>query len=153
MQKKNELLSRQQELQKAKEAMQTRKSELLELKKIGGKSWSEALQDELDELVSSEVDLYEQIEINSKQLAELSTESKKSDYEVPKGTENLVHLSIVRGRRFNPNTGKDESKPYVQMFSISEFNLFKDNANLLGYSVLKVLHDPTGEAEKLISKK
>ena len=64
----------------------------------------------------------------------------------------MVHLTIVRGRRFNPNTGKEESQPYNQIFSVNEFNLFKKNAHLLGYSVVKVLHDPTGEADKMIKK-
>lgn len=148
MQKKSELQSQQQELQAKKEAIRTRKDELIALKEAGGKSWSDELQNELDELVTNEVDLDEQIENNAKALFECEDE-----YDVPKGTEGMVHLLIVRGRRFNPKTGKEESRAYTQIFSVNEFNLFKKNANLLGYSVLKVLHDPTGEANKLLVTK
>ena len=127
--------------------MATRKSELIALKNAGGESWTKELQDELDELVSSAIDLEDQLEELEKQMAE-----EPAGYEVPKGTENMVHLSIVRGRRFNPQTGKEESAAYTQIFSANEFNLFKKSATLLGYSVIKVLHDPTGEAEAMVVK-
>lgn len=130
-----------------KERAVTRKSELIALKNAGDKSWTKELQDELDELVSNVIDIDDQLEELKKQIAEEPT-----GYEVPKGTENMVHLSIVRGRRFNPQTGKEESMAYTQVFSINEFNLFKKSATLLGYSVIKVLHDPTGEAEAMVIK-
>ena len=129
--------------------MVVRKNELVALKNSNSNSWSDKLQDELDELVSSEVDLEEQIEGVNKQLLECVEEDS---YNVQAGTEDMIHLLIVHGRRFNSNTGKEESLPYIQIFSVNEFNLFKNNASLLGYSVVKVLHDPTGEANKLVTK-
>lgn len=142
-------MSKQQELQEAKKVMVVRKNELVALKNSNSNSWSDKLQDELDELVSSEVDLEEQIEGVNKQLLECVEEDS---YNVQAGTEDMIHLLIVHGRRFNSNTGKEESLPYIQIFSVNEFNLFKNNASLLGYSVVKVLHDPTGEANKLVTK-
>lgn len=106
--------------------------------------FNEKHQAKLDEVTEAIVDLEEQIE--------LVGDETSAEYVPQPGTEDHVHLSIVRGRRFNPNTGKEESLPYVQVFTRGEFELFKVNAHLLGYSVLKVLHDPTGEASKMVVK-
>lgn len=108
------------------------------------------MQAKLDETIGEIADLDEEIAT----LAGVVTAENagESEYTPAKGTEKLVHLSIVRGRRFNPITGKEESMPYTQMFTYGEFLLFKKNANLLGYSVLKVLHDPYGEANEMVVK-
>lgn len=67
---------------------------------------------------------------------------------IPKqGTEHLVHLLLQRGRRYNPNTGKEESTPFIQMFTYAEWQLFKNGHKRLGVLIKKVLHDPYGEAE------
>lgn len=63
-----------------------------------------------------------------------------------KGTEDMIHLRMYRGRRFNPVNGKEESVPFVQMFTRSEWKAFKDIHQNMGYTIVKVLHDPTGEA-------
>ena len=63
-------------------------------------------------------------------------------YVVPKGTEHLVHLSIVRGQRVSSETGKSLAEPYTQMFSYGEYINFKNNAGRLGYVIDKVLYNP-----------
>jgi hypothetical protein len=73
-------------------------------------------------------------------------------YHVEKGTEKMVHVSIVKGRRFNPSTGKEESAPFVQMFNFGEWQLFKRHFKALGYTIIKALHDPYGDAEDLVTK-
>lgn len=105
------------------------------------------LQAKLDEIIGEIADIDEEIAALTEEVT-----AEKSEYTLGKGTEKLVHLSIVRGRRFNSMTGKEESTPYVQMFTYGEFQLFKKNASLLGYSVLKVLHDPYGEAKEMVVK-
>lgn len=121
------------------------KERLEAVKSKGGKEWTEALQEELDNTVLSLVDLEEAIDERKK------TEKKSGKYTPAKGTEKLLHLSVVRGRRFNPRTGKEETKPYIQFFTYGEWQVFKQNYKLLGYTILAVLHDPFGgvEADKL----
>lgn len=82
-------------------------------------------------------------------------EAKKSEsvaYVVPKGSEDMVHLKVVKGRRFNPNTGIEESKPYNIMLTYSEWHHFKNNFSGLGYVILEVLHDKYNEAEPYVFK-
>lgn len=127
------------------------KAELEGLKAKGGEAWTDKLQEELDEAVLFLVDVDDVIE---EKLAETSqkTEAKASSYVPQKGTEKMVHLSIVKGRRFNPMTGKEESTPYTQLFTFPEWQLFKKHFRSLGYSVMAVLHDPYGEAAELVTK-
>lgn len=127
--------------------MEANKAKLEAIQAKQPDKWTEQLQAKLDETIGEIADIDEEI-------AALTDEApaEKSEYTPGKGAEKLVHLSIVRGRRFNPMTGKEESMPYVQMFTYGEFQLFKKNANLLGYSVLKVLHDPYGEAKEMVVK-
>lgn len=119
--------------------MEANKAKLEAIQAKQPEKWTEQLQAKLDETIGEIADIDEEI-------------AALTEYTPSKGTEKLVHLSIVRGRRFNPMTGKEESMPYVQMFTYGEFQLFKKNANLLGYSVLKVLHDPYGEANEMVVK-
>ena len=130
--------------------MEANKAKLEAIKAKQPEKWTQQLQAKLDETIGEIYDLDEEITA----LADVVTAESagESEYIPAKGTEKLVHLSIVRGRRFNPNTGKEESMPYIQMFTYGEFLLFKKNANLLGYSVLKVLHDPYGEANEMVIK-
>lgn len=128
-----------QEIQAHKQEVLQRKAELEALKTKGGKAWTDALQDELNDLVVYMVDVDDVVD-------------EKAKNRIPKGTENMVHLSIVHGRRFNPNTGKEISKPYTQMFTYGEWQLFKAHFRGLGYAIIEVIHDPYGEAEKFVTE-
>ena len=64
----------------------------------------------------------------------------------------MVHLSLVQGRRFNPLTGKEESKVFTQLFTFAEWQLFKKNYKNLGYTVMAALHDPYGDAAEIVTK-
>ena len=111
------------------------------------------MQDELDEVVMFLVDLDEYIEKCSKDSEKRTSEKEvEKPYELPKGTEKHVHLIIVRSRKFDPNTGKPISKGYTQMFTYSEWQLFKKNFRGLGYTIEKVLHDPYDEAAAFFTK-
>lgn len=109
------------------------------MKKLSGDKLTKEQQARLDEVAEKVIDLEEQLEI-----VEIAKPEKKEGYQVPKGTENLVHLSIVRGEQFDPNTGKEISEPYIQMFTFGEAKTFKERYKLLGYVIKKVLHDPYG---------
>lgn len=125
-----------------------RKAELEAAKAKGGKYWTGDLQEELDEVVLFLVDVDDIIE---EKLSASKTQAK-SDYTPKPGTEKMVHLSLVRGRRFNPLTGKEESKVFTQLFTFAEWQLFKNNFKGLGYTIMAALHDPYGDAAELVTK-
>ena len=104
-----------------------------------------AMQEDLDATALYIVDIEDVLE-------EKTSSANSDEYEPKAGTEKLVHLSIVKGRRFNPMTGKEESKPCTQLFTFAEWQLFKKNFKGLGYSIMKVLHDPYGEAKDFVAK-
>lgn len=136
-----------QEYLQIKSKLEARKAELLEIKKAGGKSWTESLQEELDNIAMSIADVEDKID-----AIPATTKDESSAYKPAEGTEKMVHLSIVYGRRFNSMTGKEISKPYTQLFTYNEWQLFKNNFASLGYTIMKVLHDPYGEAAKFVTK-
>lgn len=125
-----------------------RKAELEAAKAKGGKAWTSDLQEELDEVVLFLVDVDDVIEEKSS----ASKTQAKSDYTPKPGTEKMVHLSLVRGRRFNPLTGEEESKVFTQLFTFAEWQLFKNNFKGLGYTIMAALHDPYGDAAELVTK-
>ena len=125
-----------------------RKAELEAAKAKGGKAWTSDLQEELDEVVLFLVDVDDVIE---EKLSASKTQAK-SGYTPKPGTEKMVHLSLVRGRRFNPLTGEEESKVFTQLFTFAEWQLFKNNFKGLGYTIMEVLHDPYGDAAELVVK-
>ena len=109
------------------------KAQLEELKAAGGDKWTEEMQKKLNSVALTIVDV------------EAAEEEYNSQYHPKPGTEKLVHAKIVRGRRFNPATGKEESEPFVQMFSYPEWQIFEKNMSLLGFAVLEVLYNPYNE--------
>lgn len=124
------------ELKAYKTKAQARKNELEALKAKGGDTWTNNLQEELNDIAVYLVDIDDALQ-----------GQKKNVYKPAAGTENLVHVKMVRGRRFNPRTGKEESKPYVQMFTFSEWLLFKINHKGLGYEIEEILYNPYKEEE------
>lgn len=99
----------------------------------------------------------EQIELapEDKASEDKASESKAPEakkYEVPKGTEKLVHVKLSTGNRFDPKTGKEINKPVPQMFNYGEWELFKKNYKLLGYTITEVMNDPFKDATPLIGK-
>lgn len=101
-------------------------------------------QTHLDEVAEKVIDLEEQIELAEDEPEK--PQSKKSEapkgYTPKPGTEQLVHLKIVKGARFDENTGKELSTPYVQMFTYGEYINFKKSAPLLGYTIVEELYNP-----------
>lgn len=135
-----------EEVKAYKKEAQKRKAELEALKTKGGKAWTPELQEELDDVALFLVDVDDVIE---EKAANITT---KPSYIPAPGTEKMVHLSLVRGRRFNPITGKEESKVFTQLFTFAEWQLFKKNYKNLGYTVMAALHDPYGDAAEIITK-
>lgn len=127
-----------------KKEVSNRKAELEAIKAKGGKAWTDELQEELDDIALFLVDIDDAIEEKAS--------STNASYIPASGTENMIHLSLVQGRRFNPHTGKEESKVFNQMFTFAEWQLFKKNHKNLGYTIMAALHDPYGDAAEFVYK-
>ena len=150
-----------QQLQSELDKLYAEKQKLVEAKAAFPDKWTDKTQAKLDKIVEDVVDLEEQLELAQDEVPTTESETptnqqptsdEEEKYTPAEGTEKMVHLQIVHGRRFNPSTGKEESAPYTQLFTFGEFELFKENHKKLGYSVLKVLYDPFGAAAELITK-
>lgn len=127
-----------------KKEVSNRKAELEAIKAKGGKAWTDELQEELDDIALFLVDIDDAIEEKASSI--------NASYIPAPGTENMIHLSLVQGRRFNPHTGKEESKVFNQMFTFAEWQLFKKNHKNLGYTIMVALHDPYGDAAEFVYK-
>ena len=137
------------QMQEELNELQSQKEALLKAKKENPTGFTKEQQEKLSEVTGKVVDLEEQIEAATKSETQEKKATQKPESKsgyVPKpGTENLVHLLIVSGRRFEENTGEELSKPYIQTFSYGEYLNFKKNANLIGYKIDKVLYNPFKE--------
>ena len=71
-----------------------------------------------------------------------STPADKSD--------KTVVVMVAFGDRFSKRTGKEVNPPQKRYFSFGEWQVFKQNYKLLGYSVTGVINDPFGDAAGLI---
>lgn len=139
------------ELSEIKNQMLEGKAKLEALKTQGGKAWTAELQDELDELAVSLVDVDEAIAYIMQAKPPNIAVTKEKEYVVADNEKSMVHLELVYGRRYDSNTGKEISTPFIQKFTSSEWELFKKNFARLGYMIKSVKHDPTGEAAQYVT--
>lgn len=117
------------------------KIELEALKVTGGEYWNKEKQERLDELALHLVDI-DEVQAAKKGPAKKGIKADKAAYVPANGTERFVHVRIVRGKKFDPNTGKPLAVPYVHMLTYGEWQVFKDNHKRLGYTVEEVLYNP-----------
>lgn len=127
------------------------KAKLEAAKAKGGKAWTVTAQEKLDDLVVYIVDLDDAAEEKKPKTEEAKVVEKPKV--LPKGWANHVVLKVVRGRRFNPMTGTEESQPYQQIFSFAEWQNFKKHHASLGYTIVEVLNDPWGDAAAFVEPK
>lgn len=96
-------------------------------------------------------------EVEKKELSDISLSLAACEEEIEEfkktvsDGDSVLSLLIVQGRRFNPMTGKEDSKPYVQTFKYNEWQVFKKNYKNLGFTIIDVLKDPFGEAIDYLS--
>lgn len=138
------------QLQQELKELSSEKEQLLQAKKANEKAFTKEQQERLSKVTEDIVDLEEQIELAPADEAPKAIAAEK--YEVPKGTEKLVHVKLSTGNRFDPKTGKEINKPVPQMFNYGEWQLFKKNYKLLGYTITEVMNDPFKDATALIGK-
>ena len=135
----------QQELQE----LQQEKEKLMKAKTSKPDKFTEKQQERLNDVTEQIIDLEEQIELaedeSPKEQVQVAKPENKNEYVPEPGTEKLVHVKLVRGRRFDENTGKEVSSPYIQMFTYGEYKNFKKNASLIGYTIVEELYNPYKE--------
>ena len=73
-----------------------------------------------------------------------STPADKSD--------KAVVVMVAFGDRFSKRTGKEVNPPQKRYFSFGEWQVFKQNYKLLGYSITAVINDPFGDAAGLVEE-
>lgn len=130
--------------------LSSEKEQLLQAKKANERAFTKEQQARLSKVTEDIVDLEEQIELAP--ADEAPKTATTAEYEVPKGTEKLVQVKLSTGNRYNPKTGKEINKPVPQMFNYGEWQLFKKNYKLLGYTIVEVMNDPFKDATPLIDK-
>ena len=138
------------QLQQELKELSSEKEQLLQAKKADEKAFTKEQQARLSKVTEDIVDLEEQIELAPADEAPKTATTAK--YEVPKGTEKLVQVKLSTGNRYDPKTGKEINKPVPQTFNYGEWQLFKKNYKLLGYTIVEVMNDPFKDATPLIDK-
>ena len=66
-------------------------------------------------------------------------------------TSGKVVAMVAFGDRFSKRTGKEVNPPQKRYFSFGEWQVFKQNYKLLGYSITAVINDPYGDAAALVA--
>ena len=139
-----------EELAAHQKELMVRKAELLQKKKDGVIADEE--QAELNDLAVYLVAVDKLIKKPEQQKPEKPEQAKPEQqkpeqakphaYVPPKGEENVAVLSLTKGRRFNPDTGKREAPVFTQKFSASEYRLFMAHYKSLGYTIEEVIYNP-----------
>lgn len=65
-------------------------------------------------------------------------------------TSDRVVVMVAFGDRFSKRTGKEVNPPQKRYFTFGEWQVFKQNYKLLGYSIVSVISDPYGDAACLV---
>ena len=131
-----------EELAAHQKELMVRKAELLQKKKDGAIADEE--QTELEELAVYLVAVGKLAKKPEQQKPEQQKpeQAKSHAYVPPKGEENVAVLSLTKGRRFNPDTGKREAPVFTQKFSANEYRLFMAHYKSLGYTIEEVIYNP-----------
>lgn len=131
-----------EELAAHQKELMVRKAELLQKKKDGVIADEE--QAELEELAVYLVAVGKLAKKPEQQKPEQQKpeQAKPHVYTPPKGEENVAVLSLTKGRRFNPDTGKREAPVFTQKFSANEYRLFMAHYKSLGYTLEEVIYNP-----------
>lgn len=98
-------------------------------------------QDRLDDVVMEIMDLEDDIAA-ANTAASIAAEASKV-YTPKPGTERMYHVSMIKGKKYDSETGKLLGTPFTQMFTPGEYKHFEKFGKHLGYTQIKVLWDPT----------
>lgn len=139
------------------ETLLEQRNRLLQTKSELGDAWTPEQQKDLDGLndalaLLGYTDESEQTDPEEKPTPKRGEKKPAKTFKPSERDKRKVFLEIRRGSKFDPNTGKPLSKPYVQAFNYGEWVNFAKNYDKLGFTVLEVLYDPYGEATKMFNK-
>ena len=131
-----------EELAAHQKELMVRKAELLQKKKDGVIADEEQV--ELEDLAVYLVAVGKLVKKPEQTKPEQAKpeQAKPRAYVPPKGEENVAVLSLTKGRRFNPDTGKREAPVFTQKFNASEYRLFMEHYKSLGYTIEEVIYNP-----------
>ena len=93
----------------------------------------------------------EELKAAETRLAVVEEALKQNVFSTPADKSNkAVVVMVAFGDRFSKRTGKEVNPPQKRYFSFGEWQVFKQNYKLLGYSVTSVINDPFGDAAGLV---
>ena len=132
-----------EELAAHQKELMVRKAELLQKKKDGVIADEE--QAELEDLAIYLIAVGKLVKMptaTAKLEQPKPEQAKPRAYTPPMGEENVAVLSLTKGRRFNPDTGEREAPVFTQKFNASEYRLFMEHYQSLGYTIEEVIYNP-----------
>ncbi len=93
----------------------------------------------------------EELKAAETRLAVVEETLKQNVFSTPADkSDKAVVVMVAFGDRFSKRTGKEVNPPQKRYFSFGEWQVFKQNYKLLGYSITAVINDPFGDAAGLI---
>jgi hypothetical protein len=102
-------------------------------------------QTSLEETAGRIFDIEEELEVIAKTEADeaaAKTETNNDGYVPAEDEKHLVHCHVIHGKRFDSETGKEVSIPFIQKYSVQEFSAIERSAPTLGYAIT-VLYTPS----------
>lgn len=93
----------------------------------------------------------EELKAAETRLAVVEEALKQNVFSTPADkSDKAVVVMVAFGDRFSKRTGKEVNPPQKRYFSFGEWQVFKQNYKLLGYSITAVINDPFGDAAGLV---
>lgn len=93
----------------------------------------------------------EELKAAETRLAVVEEALKQNVFSTPADkSDKTVVVMVAFGDRFSKRTGKEVNPPQKRYFSFGEWQVFKQNYKLLGYSITAVINDPFGDVAGLI---
>lgn len=93
----------------------------------------------------------EELKAVETRLAVVEEALKQNVFSTPADKSNkAVVVMVAFGDRFSKRTGKEVNPPQKRYFTFGEWQVFKQNYKLLGYSITAVINDPFGDAAGLV---
>lgn len=77
------------------------------------------------------------------ELEQIKNNATTEEYAVSPDERHLYHVLLLKGNRYNPKTGAELAKPFIQKFAVKDFKNFQAYAAQLGYTEVTILFDPT----------
>ena len=93
----------------------------------------------------------EELKAAETRLAVVEEALKQNVFSTPADkSDKAVVVMVAFGDRFSKRTGKEVNPPQKRYFTFGEWQVFKQNYKLLGYSITSIINDPFGDAAGLI---